>query len=141
MHDRLIFTMTWFHLLVCFLPLSIILLYLWPRLWHHLLSIFFGVIAGMIDVNSQEVQLTVLLLLVFGVFMGFNQPLKAWRWGVLLGVFVPLFAISSILESSAADKMVTEGVFAAIAIVPAMIGVYVGVLLRSQARSEAIKKG
>jgi hypothetical protein len=141
MHDRLIFTMTWFHLLVCFLPLSIILLYLWPRLWHHLLSIFFGVIAGMIDVNSQEVQLTVLLLLVFGVFMGFNQPLKAWRWGLLLGVFVPLFAISSILGSSAADKMVTEGVFAAIAIVPAMIGVYVGVLLRSQARSEAIKKG
>jgi len=127
--------MTWFHLLVYFLPLSIILLYLWPRLWHHLLSIFFGIIAGMIDVQSQEVQLTVLLLLVFGLFMGFNQPVKAWRWGLLLGVFVPLFAISSIIESSAAEKMVNEGVFAAIAIVPAMLGVYIGVLLRSQSRT------
>jgi len=141
MHDRLIFTMTWFHLLVYFLPLSIILLYLWPRLWHHLLSIFFGIIAGMIDVQSQEVQLTVLLLLVFGLFMGFNQPVKAWRWGLLLGVFVPLFAISSIIESSAAEKMVNEGVFAAIAIVPAMLGVYIGVLLRSQSRTSVNEKG
>jgi len=133
--------MTWFHLLVYFLPLSIILLYLWPRLWHHLLSIFFGIIAGMIDVQSQEVQLTVLLLLVFGLFMGFNQPVKAWRWGLLLGVFVPLFAISSIIESSAAEKMVNEGVFAAIAIVPAMLGVYIGVLLRSQSRTSVNEKG
>jgi len=133
--------MTWFHLLVYFLPLSIILLYLWPRLWHHLLSIFFGIIAGMIDVQSQEVQLTVLLLLVFGLFMGFNQSVKAWRWGLLLGVFVPLFAISSIIESSAAEKMVNEGVFAAIAIVPAMLGVYIGVLLRSQSRTSVNEKG
>jgi hypothetical protein len=76
-----------------------------------------------------------LLLLVFGLFMGFNQSVKAWRWGLLLGVFVPLFAISSIIESSAAEKMVNEGVFAAIAIVPAMLGVYIGVLLRSQSRT------
>ena len=133
--------MQWFHLLIYFLPLSIILLFLWPRLWHHLLSMFFGIIAGMVNAQSQEVQLTVLLLLVFGLFMGFNQPFKAWRWGLLLGVFVPLFAISSILESSAADKMITEIVFAAIAIVPAMIGVYVGVLLRSQARAGVNEKG
>ena len=141
MHERLIFSITWFHLFIYFLPFSIIVLYFWPRLWHHLFSMFFGIIAGMVNAESQEVQLTVLLLLVFGLFMGFNQPVNAWRWGLLLGVFVPLFAISSILGSSAADKMIVEIVLAAIAVVPSMIGVYIGVLLRSQSRIGVNEKG
>ena len=79
MNAQVLFTMVWFHTLVLFLPLSMFLLYRWPSLWHHLLAIFLGIITGLIDLRSDEVQFPALLLIIFGFFLGFSQPTRAWR--------------------------------------------------------------
>ena len=132
MNPQVLFTMTWFHTLVLFLPLAMVLLYKWPKLWHNLLSIFLGIIIGLIDLHSDEVQFTVLLLLIFGLFLGFNQPKGAWKWAIMLSIWIPILGIASIIVGGSYEKLFNEGIFSCIAVVPAMIGVYAGVAIQSK---------
>lgn len=84
MDQRTFFTVIWFNSLVLYLPLSMIIVYKRPALWQLLLSIFLGIIVGILDTKTDEVQFPALLLLVFGFFMGFVQPVRAWKWAFFL---------------------------------------------------------
>ena len=139
MNERILFTMAWFHALVLFLPLSMFLLYKWPKLWHHLLAVFLGLIIAIIDLHSDEVQFSVLMLLAFGFFLGFDEPSRAWRWGMLLAIWIPVMHLASTIVKGSYENFWNEAIFSFIAIVPALIGAYAGRFIRNkrQAKPEA----
>ncbi len=128
---KILLTVLWFHALALFLPVSAVILYRRPGLWHHLIAVFLGALIAIVDSASDEVQLTVLLLLVFGFFLGFSNPARAWRWAVLLGVFVPLAAVGRSLADG--HFSLTGGMALFVALGPAMGGAYGGVMLRKAA--------
>jgi hypothetical protein len=129
MSKATLFTVIIFYSLVLFVPLALILLYLRPRLWHYLLALFLGIMVGWLDLNAAEVQGTVLLLLVFGVFFGFAQPKHAWRWALLLGMWVPLGGLAA--QAIGLKTPEPPNVFGSlIAFVPALLGAYGGALAK-----------
>ena len=133
MTSNILFTMAWFYLLVLFLPLSMILLYWKPHLWQTLLALFLGLLAGIVNVASAEVQLPILLLLIFGFFLGFSEPKRAWRWAILIFIFVPLFPFARLIAVHSFEKILPEGFGSFLAAVPAFIGTYAGVFVKSAA--------
>jgi len=129
MSIQTIFIVIAFNTLVLALPIAAIILWRKPELWLHLWTLFVGVLVGLMDVRANEVQMTVLLLLAFGFFAGFNQPRRAWRWALLLGVWVPIFAFIAMgigLTQFRAQQQF--GSF--IALVPAFLGTYAGVVVK-----------
>lgn len=125
------FTVIAFNALVLALPVAAIILWRKPELWLHLWTLFVGVLVGLMDApgRATEVQLTVLLLLAFGFFAGFNQPRHAWRWGLLLGVWVPIFAF--IAMGVGITQFRAEQQFGSlIALIPAFLGTYAGVVVK-----------
>lgn len=127
------FTVIAFNALVLALPIGAITLWRKPELWLHLWTLFIGVVVGLMDVKATEVQLTVLLLLAFGFFAGFNQPRRAWRWAMLLSVWVPIFGFVA-LGVGLTQFRAQEQFGSFIALVPAFLGTYAGVIVRQLAR-------
>ena len=130
MNHNTIVTIAGFYLLAILLPVSVLLLARMPNLWHHLFALFLGMLVGYLDLHSDDPQFAVLLLLVFGFFLGYSHTTNAWRWALLLGVWVPIFGILKILYDGTTDRLVSDGVFSLLALVPAFIGVYVGVFIK-----------
>jgi hypothetical protein len=128
MSTQVLFTMIVFNSLVLFLPVAAILLWLKAELWLPLLTIFLGIIIGLSDLRS-DVQLTALLLLVFGFFAGYARPKYAWVWALLLGIWVPLAEFTALaigLKLSYRPDILAS----AIALVPAFVGAYAGVFIQ-----------
>ena len=117
-----------FNSLVLFLPVAAILLWLKPSLWLPLLTTFLGVLIGLSDLKS-DVQLTFLLLLVFGVFAGYAKPKNAWVWALLLGIWVPLAEFTALAIGLSLSYR-PDILASCIALVPAFIGVYGGVFVQ-----------
>lgn len=128
MSTQVLFNMIVFNSLVVFLPIAAILLWLKPNLWLPLLTAFLGILIGLSDLKS-DVQLTFLLLLVFGFFAGYAKPKDAWVWALLLGVWVPLAEFTALaigLKLSYRPDILAS----CIALVPAFIGAYGGAFVQ-----------
>ena len=138
MHHQVWFTVLWFNSLVLFLPISMLLLYKWPDLWHLLLSLFLGILTGIFDLRTDEIQFPALLLLVFGFFLGFSQPKNAWRWALMLGVWVPTFEMARIVMEGSMDKFISEGIGSLLALVFAFAGSYAGTFLQTVIRKKKV---
>lgn len=134
MHTQLWFTIIGFHTLVVYLPIAGLVLYLRPQLLHHILALFLGLLIAFIDQQGDDPQLTVLLLLTFGLFLGMLQHAKPWRWALLISVLVPLTSVLRVAVEKRADAFVGQGVFAMITLVPAYVGVYAGRMIHSAKR-------
>jgi hypothetical protein len=128
MPTQLLFTMIVFNSLVFFLPIAAILLWLKPNLWLPLLTTFLGILIGLSDLRS-EVQLTFLLLLVFGFFAGYAKPKNAWVWALLLGMWVP-FAEFTALAIGLKLSYRPDILASCVALVPAFIGAYGGAFVQ-----------
>ena len=95
------------------------------------LAIIGGVLAGAVDFRNDEPQAAVIVIVTFAGLLGFIQPRKAWRWALIVGLGVPgVYVIATALGYHA--KSVGEpGWYASlIALIPAFISTYCGVLLR-----------
>jgi hypothetical protein len=126
----ILFTVVVFNSLLLFVPIAMLLLYMRPRLWHYLFALFLGLVIGWLDLHSVEVQPTVLLLLVFGLFLGFAQPRHAWRWALLLAIWVPLGGFAAQVAGLRTAAPAEPGVIASfIAFIPALVGAYGGALV------------
>jgi hypothetical protein len=126
MPPQILFTVIVFNSLVLFVPVAALLLLRWPRLWHILFALFLGALAGWTDLRTDEVQLPALLLITFSFFLGFAQPRHAWRWGLILGLWVPIMeyaALAAGLRATPASDVL--GSF--LALVFALVGAYAGV--------------
>jgi hypothetical protein len=99
----------------------------------YLLALFLGIVTAIVDLGTDEVQFPALLLLVFSFFLGFNQPKHAWRWSLLLGIWIPIFELAKIFLNPEFDKIVPEGFGSTLALIPAFLGTYAGVLLQKAA--------
>ena len=95
------------------------------------LAVIGAFLAGAVDFNNDEPQAAVIVIVVFAGLLGLIQPRRAWRWAVIVGLGVPMvYLIASALGYH--SKSVGEpGWYASlIALIPAFISAYCGVLLR-----------
>jgi hypothetical protein len=133
MSDHIWFTVISFHIVALLLFGSMLLLSRRPALLYQLLAAVLGLVAALIDVNSDDVQVTVLLLLVFGYFLGFARRTETWQLGILLGMWVPLFAMIRAYTLGGTGHFIPEGVGSLLSLVPAFVGVFLGAAIRRMA--------
>lgn len=95
-----------------------------------LLSVAFGSIVGYTDLGAADVQPAVLLLASFAALLGAAFPDGAWRRGLLLGLSVPVAHVISQLTGTVLPYPVPRFVDSFFALVPTMVGSYLGVGLR-----------
>jgi len=85
------FFMLAFNLMAAYLPVSAVVLFFRPGAWAYLLAMFVGLFLGFIDLGATDVQGPALLLLTLSMFIAYASPGRAWRWGILTGIWVPAF--------------------------------------------------
>ena len=140
MSNQVLFNMIVFNSLVLFLPMAAILLWLKADLWLPLLTMFLGVIIGLIDLTSAEPQLPALLLLAIGFFAGYAKPKYAWVWALLLGIWVPLAEFTTLaIGMKLTDR--PDILASSIALVPAFVGAYGGAFVQWAAARTQDRKG
>jgi hypothetical protein len=89
-------------------------------------------IHGYVDgFHHDEPQAAMIVIMVFAGLLGFVQPQKAWRWALIVGPGVPMvYLIATALGYHAKSVAEPGGDASLIALIPAFIGTYGGVLLR-----------
>jgi hypothetical protein len=98
--------------------------------WLSALGIVFGFIAAYVDLHTKGMLITALLLLAFGFALGYWQPQGAWRWGLVLGIWVPIAQVTARLADGTQPLNAILLMTPLIAFVPAFAGVYLAVLTR-----------
>lgn len=129
MPPQTLFTVIIFNLMILFLPVTAFLLFKWPRVWHLLLALYLGLLVGLTDLRTDDPQLPALLLITFGLFLGFAQPKAAWRWALVLGLWIPVLGLIA-RAAGVTNAQFSDVLFSLVALVPALIGAYAGVLVR-----------
>ncbi len=61
------------------------------------LAILLGISAGILDLTVHDMLLTALFVLISTSVLGFICPRRAWRWILIVGVFVPLLQLLAYL--------------------------------------------
>ena len=103
-------------------------LYDWPCAGAALAVGFF---AGLIDFHSHEPQAAAGVLLVLGSLLGFARPTRMWRWGVIIALGIPAVYLAGRAMGYTAASWPQPNIFASLlALIPAMIGVYGGAIVR-----------
>jgi hypothetical protein len=92
-----------------------------------LLALGAGVIAAWADFHVDEPQPAATLLILFGLMLGFARPHRAWLWGMISGLSIPLFYVLA-LEAGFSPRTIPEPnlLASALAVVPAILGAYGG---------------
>ncbi len=95
------------------------------------LAIMGGFLAGAVDFNNDEPQAAVIVIVVFTGLLGLIQPRKAWRWALVVGLGVPIVYVIATALGYHAKSVGEPGWYASlIALIPAFISTYCGVLVR-----------
>ena len=95
------------------------------------LAVIGGFLAGVVDFNNDEPQAAVIVIVAFTGLLGFIQPRKAWRWALIVGLGVPIVYLIATALGYHAKSVGEPGWYASlIALIPAFISTYCGVLLR-----------
>ncbi len=88
-------------------------------------------LAGAVDFNNDEPQAAVIVIMIFAGLLGFIQPRQAWRWALIVGLGVPnVYLIATALGYHAKSAGEPGWYASLIALIPAFISTYCGVLLR-----------
>jgi hypothetical protein len=104
------------------------------------LSLTGGILAWRVDSGNDEPQAAVLVILVVTFMLGFLLPNRAWLWGLIVGLCLPLSYLLSRSFGYLPQTMVEPGWYAAaIALIPALIGVYAGSFARFVINSATAK--
>ncbi len=131
MKTAALYTISSFYILVLFFFMSVVLIYLSPKRWHTLLTVFLGLVTAFIDAQSSEVSFSILLLLAFGFFLGFTKMGVSLRTGFLLAVWLPLIVIVHSAFLGKYSVFLSEGFGSLIAFIPAIGGSCLGDFKRS----------
>ena len=130
MHTQLWFTIISFNTMAAYIPISAVILYRRPGSWPHLFSLFNGLLVAFIDLGAGEVQVPALLLLAFAFFLGFDSPGGAWRWGILTGIWVPVFHVVRMSLESTPGAPLPEGWGSLLALGFSFAGSYGGTFIQ-----------
>jgi hypothetical protein len=94
-------------------------------------AIAVGIFAGLVDFHNNEPQPAAAVLLVSGALLGFARPRGAWRWGVIAALGIPaVYLAGGALGFKPIDVMHPNIFASLVALIPAMIGVYAGALIK-----------
>ena len=99
------------------------------------LAILFAALLGYIDVNSQEVQLPMFCLLLFSFTLGAFQPKAAWRWGLLMGLSLPLAYFAAFAINYRAVDAPRTPITLVVLVIPGLVAAYGGALASRFTRS------
>lgn len=95
------------------------------------IAVIGGFLAGAVDFNNDEPQAAVIVIVVFAGLLGFIQPIKAWRWAIIVGLGVPAVYLIATALGYHSKSVPEPGWYASlIGLIPAFISTYCGVLLR-----------
>ncbi len=95
-----------------------------------------------VDLHNDEPQAAALVLVVGGLILGALAPRHAWRWALILGLSI--FVGDYLGERLGVGTLYPTPVWnfgALVALVPATIGTYAGVGIRSVMGSGATTRG
>lgn len=97
---------------------------------HYLLAAACGALAGWIDIRIGDLLFTAMIVLASCMVLGFTRPRKAWRWVVLIGIFVPSseWLAYYFLSQKPERAQIYESV---LAFLPGTVGAYGGAFARS----------
>ncbi len=88
--------------------------------------------------TDDNLPMVVIILTVTFLF-GLAQPTNAWQWALIVGLGVPLSHLIGLLIGYHPPYPVKPNVLVTfIALVPAFVGAYIGVLVRSLARMASV---
>lgn len=102
-----------------------------------LLTVAAGVVAGITDLRSQEVQGPVAVLFAAAFFLAAWHPEGAWRRGLMLGLSVPLAHLVAHFAGRELPYTVDPPVSTMLAIIPAMLGTLVGMAVSRLRQADA----
>jgi hypothetical protein len=90
-----------------------------------------GIFAGWVDFNNDEVQATVLVILMMTFLLGLIEPRRAWLWAMILALCVPgVYLVARALGYQPVSPPSPGWYGSLIALIPAFIGAYAGALAR-----------
>lgn len=92
-----------------------------------LLTVAAGIVVGVTDLRTADVQGPVAVLFSAGFFLAAWHPDGAWRRGLMLGMSVPLAHLVAHLSGRALPYTVDHPATTLLAIVPALLGTLVGI--------------
>ena len=95
-----------------------------------LLALALGITISLLDMHATEVQGTVLLILIASGLLGFILPRRAWLWAITIALCLPLTYLFANLLGHPSHNVEPNILATLIALIPAFLGAYVGVLLR-----------
>jgi hypothetical protein len=94
------------------------------------LALLGSLVVGTIDSHASEVQATLMVMLPITFALGFIQPKRAWLWALIIGLSVPFGYLWLLATGQHYNAPPSNGFTTLIALVPAFIGTYCGVILR-----------
>jgi hypothetical protein len=92
------------------------------------LALAFGALLGYIDINSSEVQLPLVCLLLFSFTLGVCQPKAAWRWAVLMGLSLPIAYFVAFAVNYRVVDAPRYPITLAVLVIPALVAAYGGAI-------------
>jgi glycopeptide antibiotics resistance protein len=96
-----------------------------------ILALVGGLYAGWIDFNNDEPQAAVLLILPLTFLLGLIQPRNAWLWAIIVACCLPgVYLLATTLGYQPASPPSPGWYASFLALIPAFLGVYLGVLAR-----------
>lgn len=66
-------------------------------LFIYLLAILLGLCAGILEITINDLLVTAIFVMLSTMVLGFLRPRRAWRWIVVVGIFVPVIRVTAYL--------------------------------------------
>jgi hypothetical protein len=63
----------------------------------YVLAGLLGLAAGMLEITISDLLVTAIFIMIATVALGFARPRRAWRWMLIVAVFVPLLRLAAYL--------------------------------------------
>ena len=95
----------------------------------YLLAALLGMSAGLLEIRVGDLLITALFVLLSTLVLGLVRPIKAWRWVLVVAVFVPLLRLAAycLVGQRAYRAQIWESL---LGFVTGTAGAYAGVLAR-----------
>jgi hypothetical protein len=97
-------------------------------------ALILGMSIGWLDLHVEEVQWSVLLLLVLGAVLGYMCARFAWLWALVIGLCIPVAHLLGRLAGVYPIIPPSSFGWTFLALVPAFLGTYAGALVRILSR-------
>ena len=67
-------------------------------LFIYLLAVLLGLCAGILEITVNDLLMTAIFVMFSTMVLGFLRPRRAWRWILVVGIFVPVIRVAAYLE-------------------------------------------